>query len=58
MTPVRALCPGGVGEQPRTLADDHGEDEQVDLIDKVVVEQPPDQGAAAVHLQLAPRLRP
>jgi hypothetical protein len=30
--------------------------EQIDLIDKVVVEQPPDQGAAAVHLQLASRL--
>src|SRR4029453_17814291 len=37
-------------------ADDHGEGEQVDLVDEVVVEQPPEQGAAAVHLQLASRL--
>jgi hypothetical protein len=37
----------GVGEQPHALADDHGADEQVELIDEVVVEQPPDQGAAA-----------
>ena len=34
--------------------DDHREDEQVDLVDKVVVEQPPDKGAAAAHLQLTP----
>jgi hypothetical protein len=33
-----------------------GKREQVDLVDKVVVEQPPDQGAAAVHLQFASRL--
>src|SRR5216117_883595 len=44
------------GEQPRALADDHGADEQVDLVDEVVLEQPPGQGAAAVHLQLTPRL--
>src|SRR5215210_8308903 len=42
----------GVGEQPRALADDQGVGEQVDLVDEVVVEQPPDKGAAAVHLQL------
>src|SRR5712691_3565907 len=46
----------GVGEQPRALADNHGVGEQVDLVDEVVVEQPPDQDAAAVHLQLAARL--
>ena len=45
-----------VGEQPPALADDHGADEQGDLVDQVVVEQPPGQGAAAVHLQLASRL--
>src|SRR6266516_8207992 len=49
---VRAV----LGEQPRALADDHGADEQVDLVDEVVLEQPPGQGAAAVHLQLTPRL--
>src|SRR5205085_6852772 len=47
----------GVGEQPRALAEDYGDDEQVDLVDEVVIEQPPDQGAAAVHLQLTLRLR-
>src|SRR6266849_3186523 len=31
----------GVGEQPRALAEDHGDDEQVDLVDQVVLEQPP-----------------
>ena len=43
----------GTGEQPRALADDHGEREQGHLVDEVVVEQPPEQGAAAMHLQLA-----
>src|SRR5829696_9402358 len=42
----------GVGEQPRSLAEYHGANEQVHLVDKLVVEQPADQGAAAVHLQL------
>ena len=32
----------GVGEQPRTLAYDHGKDEKVDLVDKIVIEQPAD----------------
>src|ERR671919_1435545 len=45
----------GVGEQPRALADYHGDDEQVDLVDELVLEQPPGQGAAAVHLQLTAR---
>ena len=47
--------PAGVREQPCALADDHGEGEQGHLVDKIVVEQPPEQGAAAVHLQLTPR---
>jgi hypothetical protein len=34
------------------LADDHRVDQKGDLVDKLVVEQPADQGAAAVHLQL------
>jgi hypothetical protein len=33
-----------------------GKDEQVHLVDKLIVEQPSEQGAAAVHLQLASRL--
>ena len=32
-------APAGVGEQPRALAHDHGEDEQGDLVDRIVVEQ-------------------
>jgi hypothetical protein len=43
------------GNQPRALADDHRADEQAELVEELVLEQPPDQGAAAVHLQLAPR---
>src|ERR671935_332933 len=53
---VKRNVRAGVGEQPRALADDHGDDEQGDLVDEVVREQPPDQGAAAVHLQLTARL--
>ena len=53
---VERSVPAGVREQPRALADDHGEGEQVHLVDEVVVEQPPEQGAASVHLQLASRL--
>jgi hypothetical protein len=45
-----------VGEQPRALADDHRDDEQIHLVDQLVLEQPPGQGAAAVHLQLTRRL--
>jgi len=46
----------GGGEQPRALTDDHGADEQGDLVDQLVVEEPADQVAAAVNLQLASRL--
>src|SRR5438067_8906891 len=42
--------PAGVGEQPRALADDDREGEEGHLVDKLVVEQPPDQSAAALHL--------
>src|SRR6266540_3544979 len=48
--------PAGVREQPRALTDNHGEGEQGHLVDKVIIEQPPEQGAAAMHLQLASRL--
>src|SRR5207237_3321947 len=54
---VKRNVRAGVGEQPRALAEDYGDDEQVHLVDEVVFEQRPDQGAAAVHLQLTPRLR-
>src|SRR5688500_14511035 len=46
----------GVREQARALADDHGVRQQVDLVDQLVLEQPTDQGAASVHLQLTVRL--
>src|ERR687892_1121276 len=49
---VERCVRAGVGEQPRALADDHGIGEQGELVDQVVVEQPADQAAAAVHLQL------
>src|SRR5216683_1206895 len=48
---VERFVRAGFGEQPRALADDHGADEEGDLVDKLVVEQPADQSAAAVHLQ-------
>src|SRR6266568_7858226 len=48
--------PAGVREQPRALADDHGIGEQGDLVDQLVVDEPADQVAAAVHLQLTRRL--
>jgi len=44
------------GNSPRALADDHRDDKQSHLVDQVVGEQPPDQGAAAVHLHLTRRL--
>src|SRR5215207_6635409 len=44
------------GNSPRALTDARGACDEVQLVDKVVFKQPPDQGAAAVHLQLASRL--
>jgi hypothetical protein len=46
----------GLGEEPRALAEDHGDEEELDLVDEVAVEQPADEGTAAVHLQLTARL--
>jgi hypothetical protein len=40
------------GEEARALTDDHGEGEERHLVDKLVVEQPAEQRAAAMHLQL------
>src|SRR6266568_905625 len=53
---VKCHVRAGVGEQPRALTDDHGADEQGDLVDQLVVEEPADQVAAAVYLQIASRL--
>src|SRR5262249_32523606 len=52
---VKRHVRAGGGEQPRALADDYRDDEQIHLIDQVVLQQPPGQGAAAVHLQLTGR---
>jgi hypothetical protein len=46
----------GLREQPRALAEDHGNDNQSHLVDQIVLQQPPGQGAAAVDLQLTPGL--
>src|ERR1700716_2715440 len=46
----------GSGESRGPWPPATGEGEQRDLVDKLVVEQPPEQGDAAVHLQLASRL--
>jgi hypothetical protein len=45
----------GVGEQPRALPDDHGVGEQGDFVDQLVSEQPADQVATAVYLELTVR---
>src|SRR5690349_24193655 len=49
---VQRYVRAGAGEQPRALAEDHRDDEQGHLVHEVLVEQPADQGAAAVDLQL------
>src|ERR1700716_533277 len=46
----------GSGESRGPWPPATGEGEQRDLVDKLVVEQPPEQGDAALHLQLASRL--
>src|SRR5438105_14279038 len=46
-----------VGEQPRPLADDDGIDEQVELVDQTVGEQPSDEDTTAGHQQVAVLLR-
>jgi hypothetical protein len=51
---VKRNVRAGVGEQSRALAEDHGDDEQGDLVDEVVLEQPADQAGAAVHLCSSP----
>ena len=46
----------GGGEQPLALAEDHGGDEQVDLVNEGRFRAAIGSGPAAVHLQLTPRL--
>jgi len=45
-----------VREQPRALAENHRDHDQRHLVDQIVLQQPPGQGATAVYLQLTPRL--
>src|SRR6266545_3620983 len=45
----KRYVPARVCEEPRALADHHGIREQDDFVDQVVVGQPADQAAAAVH---------
>src|SRR5258708_13821327 len=47
----------GIGEQPCALAEDDGIDDQVELVDQVVGEQPSDEGTTAWHHQFAILLR-
>src|SRR5437879_11287853 len=47
----------GVREQPRALADDHGIDDEVELVDQVIGEQPSEEDTAAGHKQVALLLR-
>src|SRR6266545_6327003 len=42
----------GIGEQPCALAEDDGIDEQVELIDQIMGEQPSDEDTAAGHQQI------
>src|SRR5687767_1139855 len=44
-------------KQPQPVADDDRIDPQVELVDEVALEQPAEQDAAAVKLELASRLR-
>src|ERR1700730_12815438 len=43
----------GIGEHTCALAEDDGVDDQVELVDQVVGEQPSDEGTAAWHQQRA-----
>src|SRR2546427_12266573 len=47
----------GIREQPRALADDHGIDDEVELVDQVIGEQPSEEDTAAGHKQVALLLR-
>src|SRR5258708_4239010 len=47
----------GIGEQPCTLAEDNRIDDQVELVDEAVGEQPSDEGTTAWHHQFAVLLR-
>src|SRR5262245_37633667 len=46
----------GLREQPRPLSEKHRDHDQSHLVDEILLQQPPGQGAAAVYLQLTARL--
>src|SRR4030081_2785270 len=54
---IESVVRTGIGEQPCALAEDDGIDDQVELVDQVVGEQPSDEDTAAWHQQLAVLLR-
>src|SRR6478752_1914 len=45
-----------LGEEPKPLAHDDRVDPEVELVDEVALEEPTEQNAAAVDLELAPGL--
>src|SRR5437870_8945317 len=47
----------GIREEPRALADDHGIDDEVELVDQVIGEQPSEEDTTAGHKQVALLLR-
>src|SRR5438552_17454646 len=47
----------GIREEPRALAYDHGIDDEVELVDQVIGEQPSEEDTAAGHKQVALLLR-
>src|SRR5438046_805161 len=47
----------GIREMPRALADDHGIDDEVELVDQVIGEQPSEKDTAAGHNHVAVLLR-
>jgi hypothetical protein len=46
-----------LGEESQPVAHHDGVEAQVELVDQVALEQPPEQLAAAMDLELAPGLR-
>src|SRR5882672_5274982 len=54
---LQVVCLALLREEPQPVADDDRIDPEVELVDEVALEQPPEQLAAAVDLELAPRPR-
>src|ERR1044071_397145 len=54
---VESAVRTGIREQPRALADDHRIDDEVELVDQLLGQQPSEEDAAARHQQAAALLR-